>query len=87
MAVKRYDHPWARKATVNMISVAVLEARCDLVVVGRTPKGKVHDLPKRAFPGLSLAEPIESWAEFVVRERTVAAGLLSLNVDRLRVAQ
>jgi len=79
MATKRYDHPWARKATLNMISVDVLEARCDLVVVGRTTQGKVYDLAERAFSDVALEEPTESWASFVVRERTIAAGLLSLN--------
>ena len=79
MAVKRYDHPWARKATQNMIGVDVLEARCDLVVVGRTTQGKAYDLAERAFAHTSMAEPTESWASFVIRERTDAAGLLPLN--------
>jgi len=33
---RNYDHPWARKTTVNMVCVDVLHARCDVVVVERT---------------------------------------------------
>ncbi len=79
MAVKRYDHPWARKATVNMICVDLLEARGDLVVVERTGKGKRYDLAERAFPDLELDAAVEPWARFVVRERAHAAGFLPMN--------
>jgi len=79
MQGRNYDHPWARKTTVNMVCVDKLEAACELVVVARTSRGKRYDLADRVFPEFAASQPDCSWAEFTVRERAEAAGLLPCN--------
>ena len=79
MAKAKYDHPWARKTTFNMVAIDCLESACDVVVVGRTRQGKRYDLPERAFPDHHDREPDREWGMWTVRARVEAAGMLPLN--------
>lgn len=66
------------KGTSRAVSMAleVLWTRCDVVVCGRTPDGKLFDVPERVFPGVE-AHPAEAFDLWAVRERVAQAGLLA----------
>ncbi len=69
-------HGWHGTGRAATMAVEVLWTRCQVVVVGRTPAGKVYDVPERALPAEAAATPRRAFAEWAVPQRVEAAGLL-----------
>ena len=67
---------WRGTAKTTSMALEILWTRCDVVVCGRTAAGaKLFDIPERALGVWGEAsEPFHRWA---LRERVIAAGLLS----------
>ncbi len=68
---------WKSTARATAMALDVLGARCQVVVCGRAPGGKVYDVPRRALPrhaDAAVKQPVDAWA---LLERVEAAGLLS----------
>jgi hypothetical protein len=67
---------WKGTAKATSMALEILWTRCDLVVTGRNDSGaKIYDVPERALGDVGkAAEPFARWA---VRERALAAGLLT----------
>ncbi|MFP2931657.1 DNA glycosylase AlkZ-like family protein [Pyxidicoccus sp. 3LG] len=68
---------WKGTRRATAMALEVLWTRCQVVVCGRAPGGKVYDVPHRALPrhaGGAVDHPFERWA---LLERVEAAGLLS----------
>lgn len=71
---------WGGKPpTLSEAALERLWSRCRVVVCGRTPKGKLYDVPERALPEVAGLEPDRPWHTFVLQERVEAAGLLPCN--------
>lgn len=75
-------HGWKSTAKASSMALDILWTRCDVVVCGRGPKGKLYDVPERALPQVAAASPgaPASHGEFhrwALLERVEAAGLLS----------
>ncbi len=66
------------KGTTRMATMAaeILWTRCQIVVCGRTTRGKVVDIPERALPDHAAAAPPSDVDRWQLRERAWAAGLL-----------
>ncbi|WP_342376054.1 winged helix DNA-binding domain-containing protein [Myxococcus stipitatus] len=68
---------WKSTARATAMALDVLWTRCQVVVCGRGPGGKLYDIPRRALPRMAEAAvktPFQRWA---LLERVEAAGLLS----------
>ncbi len=67
---------WMGTSKATTMALEILWTRCDVVVTGRTDAGaKIYDVPERAFG--DLAQPDEPFARWALRERVLAAGLLT----------
>jgi uncharacterized protein YcaQ len=63
---------WMGTSKATTMALEILWTRCDIVVAGRTESGaKLYDIPRWT------GEPAEPFAEWALRERVHAAGLLS----------
>ena len=67
---------WKGTAKATTMALEVLWTRCQVVVAGRTSRGKLYDLPGRALPTADVRAP-DSFARWALLERVEAAGLLS----------
>lgn len=67
---------WRGTSRASKMALEVLWTRCQVVVCGRGPGGKIYDVPERALPdhGTVAAEGFARWA---LLERVEAAGLLA----------
>jgi uncharacterized protein len=67
---------WKGTGKATSMALEILWTRCDVVVTGRTDSGaKIYDVPDRTLGDVGDAdEPFARWA---VRERVLAAGLLT----------
>lgn len=67
--------------TVSATSVALelLWTRCLVVVCGRTPSGKLYDVPQRALPDEWDREPEMEFDRWALLQRVRAAGLMPMN--------
>ncbi|ATB27694.1 DNA glycosylase AlkZ-like family protein [Melittangium boletus] len=74
---------WKGTAKATSMALEVLWRRCDIVVCGRSPRGKRYDVPHRALPDVARASPgytaagEEGFSRWALGERVEAAGLLS----------
>jgi uncharacterized protein YcaQ len=78
---------WMGTPRAAKMALEVLQTRCDVVVAGRGPRGKLYDVPERALPdvareqvhprGRGAERRIEAFRRWAVLERVEAAGLLS----------
>jgi uncharacterized protein YcaQ len=60
------------------MALEILWTLCDIVVCGRTESGaKLFDIPERALGSAAMNDPAGPFARWALRERVVAAGLLS----------
>ncbi|GAO01526.1 winged helix-turn-helix domain-containing protein [Anaeromyxobacter sp. PSR-1] len=86
--VERLDWSgWKGTPRAEKMALEVLQTRCEVVVCGRSARGKVYDVPERALPGTagarvhprgrSRARRAEAFHRWAVVERVEAAGLLS----------
>lgn len=67
---------WKGTGKATSMALEILWTRCDLVVTGRTEsREKIYDIPDRAFG--ELPPPSEEFARWALRERVLAAGLLT----------
>lgn len=67
---------WKGTGKATTMATEVLWRRCRIVIAGRSPRGKILDVPARALPDVAEAtvdEPFERWA---LRERVAACGLM-----------
>ena len=69
-------HGWKSTARATTMALDVLWARCQIVVAGRSSRGKLFDLPERALPEVANL-PASDFARWALLERVEAAGLLS----------
>lgn len=67
---------WKSTAKVASMALEVLWTRCEVVVCGRGPAGRLYDVPERALPRVAGREPGE-FARWALSERLEAAGLLT----------
>ncbi|HEX9048950.1 MAG TPA: crosslink repair DNA glycosylase YcaQ family protein [Anaeromyxobacter sp.] len=78
---------WRGTARAAKMALEVLQTRCDVVVAGRGPRGKLYDVPERALPGVArvrvhppgrrAARRVEAFRRWALEERVAAAGLLA----------
>jgi len=78
---------WRGTPRAAKMALEVLQTRCDVVVSGRGPRGKVYDVPERALPdaararahppGRRPAERVEAFRRWALLERVEAAGFLA----------
>jgi uncharacterized protein YcaQ len=68
---------WKGTPKATKMALDVLWTRCQVVVCGRTPRGKRYDVPLRALPDVASAVAPGDFARWAVLERVEAAGLLS----------
>ncbi len=78
---------WRGTPRAAKMALEVLQTRCDVVVCGRGPRGKVYDVPERALPdvararvhppGRSAAGRVEAFRRWALLERVEAAGFLA----------
>jgi uncharacterized protein YcaQ len=78
---------WMGTSRAAKMALEVLQTRCDVVVAGRGPRGKLYDVPERALaeaarkrvhpPGRGPEKRIEAFRRWAILERVEAAGLLS----------
>ncbi|WP_205520403.1 DNA glycosylase AlkZ-like family protein [Pyxidicoccus caerfyrddinensis] len=68
---------WKGTGRATAMALEVLWTRCQVVVCGRAPGGKVYDVPRRALPRLADAPVDETFGRWALVERVEAAGLLS----------
>lgn len=69
---------WKGTAKAASMAVEILWARCEVVVCGRTTRGKLFDIPGRALPHVADA-PSAEFARWALLERVEATGLLNRN--------
>lgn len=69
---------WKGTGRAATMAAEVLWTRCQIVVVGRSGRGKVFDLPERVFAGEFLSRAVEDPWVYLLKERAEACGLLSL---------
>lgn len=67
---------WKGTGRATAMALEVLWTRCQVVVCGRAPGGKVYDVPRRALPRLVDAPVKDSVERWALLERVEAAGLL-----------
>ncbi len=67
---------WKGTAKAATMALEVLWTRCRVVVCGRTPAGRLYDVPERALPGHHAGAAPDAFARWGVRDRVEAAGLL-----------
>lgn len=67
---------WKGTAKAAKMAIEVLWTRCQVVVCGRGPRGKLYDLPSRALPRFAAA-PGGDFARWALVHRVSAAGLMS----------
>lgn len=70
---------WRGTAKATSMALEILWARCDVVVCGRGPAGKIYDVPERAFPLHTETRNADDFERWALLERVAAAGLLSRN--------
>ena len=70
-------HGWRSSGRIATMALEVLWTRCEVVVVGRTPAGKIYDVPSRALPEQAGRAPATDFATWALPERVEAAGLLA----------
>ncbi|NTX65410.1 winged helix DNA-binding domain-containing protein [Myxococcus sp. CA051A] len=68
---------WKGTARATAMALEVLWTRCQVVVCGRGPGGKVYDVPGRALPRMADARVKHTFERWALSERVEAAGLLS----------
>ncbi len=78
---------WMGTSRAAKMALEVLQTRCDVVVAGRGPRGKLYDVPDRALPevagvrvhppGRTPARRVEAFRRWSLLERVEAAGFLS----------
>jgi uncharacterized protein YcaQ len=78
---------WRGTPRAAKMALEVLQTRCEVVVCGRGPRGKLYDVPERALPdaarrrvhppGRTVEERVEAFRRWALLERVEAAGLLS----------
>lgn len=81
-AVKPLDWSgWKGTGRATSMALEVLWTRCEVVVCGRSPGGKLYDVPHRALPEVGRATVDDAseqgFARWALVERVEAAGLLS----------
>jgi uncharacterized protein YcaQ len=62
----------------NSVALELLWTRCQVVVCGRTPTGKLYDVPRRALPDVWEAEPDLDFDRWSLLERVHSAGLMAM---------
>ncbi len=67
---------WKGTGRATAMALEVLWTRCQVVVCGRGPGGKVYDVPRRALPRVAEAPADGDFARWALLERVEAAGLL-----------
>ncbi|TNF32283.1 MAG: hypothetical protein EP329_10760, partial [Deltaproteobacteria bacterium] len=67
---------WKGTSKATTMALEVLWTRCQVVVAGRSGRGKLYDLPARALPTADAPAPA-SFARWALLERVEAAGLLA----------
>jgi uncharacterized protein YcaQ len=67
---------WKGTGKLSSLAVEVLWTRCRLVCCGRTPRGKLWDVPERALPGVWNAHNEEQWTRAALMERVDSACML-----------
>ncbi len=78
---------WMGTARAAKMALEVLQTRCDVVVAGRGPRGKLYDVPERALPDVARArvhpprrsaeQRVEAFRRWSILERVEAAGFLA----------
>ena len=68
---------WTSTSRAGSMALDVLWTRCQIVVCGRTARGKVYDVPERALPLVARGTPAPDFFRWGVVERVEAAGLLA----------
>ncbi|WP_242343848.1 DNA glycosylase AlkZ-like family protein [Anaeromyxobacter terrae] len=78
---------WRGTPRAAKMALEVLQTRCEVVVSGRGPSGKLYDVPERALPAAARArvhpsdrtteDRVEAFRRWALLERVEAAGLLS----------
>ena len=78
---------WRGTPRAAKMALEVLQTRCEVVVSGRGPRGKLYDVPERALPvaarrrvhppARTAEERVEAFQRWALLERVEAAGLLS----------
>jgi uncharacterized protein YcaQ len=78
---------WRGTPRAAKMALEVLQTRCEVVVSGRGPRGKLYDVPERALPDSArrrvhppqrtAEERVEAFRRWALLERVEAAGLLS----------
>jgi len=67
---------WMGTSKATSMALEILWTVCDVVVTGRTESGvKIYDVPERTFG--EIQQPEEEFARWALRERVLAAGLLT----------
>jgi uncharacterized protein len=67
---------WMGTSKATSMALEILWTVCDVVVTGRTESGvKIYDVPERTFG--EIQPPEEEFARWALRERVLAAGLLT----------
>ena len=69
-------HGWKSTARATSMALDVLWARCQIVVCGRSGRGKLFDVPERALPEVA-GLPAGDFGRWALLERVEAAGLLA----------
>ena len=67
---------WKGSARATVMALEVLWTRCEIVVCGRTSRGKRYDIPRRALARVH-DRPAGDFARWALGERVEAAGLLA----------
>jgi uncharacterized protein YcaQ len=71
---------WLHDAVpANSVALELLWTRCQVVVCGRTPTGKLYDVPHRALPDVWDDAPKMDFDRWALEERVGAAGLMAMN--------
>jgi len=68
---------WTSTGRATAMALDVLWTRCQIVVAGRGPRGKLYDVPERALPPEALRPVDGDFARWALLERVQAAGLLA----------
>ncbi|MCK8503075.1 DNA glycosylase AlkZ-like family protein [Myxococcus fulvus] len=68
---------WKGTARATAMALEILWTRCQVVVCGRGPGGKLYDVPHRALPRMAEARVTQTFERWGLTERVEATGLLS----------
>jgi len=76
---------WKGTSSAAAMALEVLWTRCQVVVAGRSARGKLFDVPGRALPAVARKRPParEPFARWALLERVEAAGLLTTSAGPL----